>query len=207
MSIKAVVFDYGGVISFPPSSETEAELAKLTGLPADILRELNRKHRDEWDRGTLSGIEYYKDILSHKGVFLDADSLARIVQTDIDGWKRMNSATLQLMRDTKLARLTLGILSNMPNEFYEWAKDTLSIFSEAGVVVASCEYNIIKPEQGIYEKLKEKLNCEYEEIIFFDDTAVNVEKAVELGIHGFLWEGPESARKHLLDMGQVLRLI
>ena len=207
MSIKAVVFDYGGVISFPPSSEAESELAKLTGLPVEILRELNRKYRDEWDRGACTGIKYYKDILSHKGVFLDDDSLAQIVQTDIDGWKQVNPATLQLMRDLKLARLSIGILSNMPHEFYSWAKDSLSIFSEVNITVASCEYNIIKPEMGIFEKLKEKSCCEYAEIVLFDDTGINIEKANELGIQGFLWEGPESARRHLLNLGQVLRSI
>jgi putative hydrolase of the HAD superfamily len=96
------------------------------------------------------------------------------------------------MRDIKTAGLRLGILSNIPRDF---PRDRVAVFAEADIAVFSCDYGMIKPEAGIYEKLRDKAGCLYEDIVFFDDKADNVTKARELGIQAFLWEGTETARR------------
>jgi putative hydrolase of the HAD superfamily len=197
MNIKAVVFDYGGVICFMPSPEMRSELVRLSGLSAEVLWELDRKYRGEWDRGPYDGIEHYRFILAKAGVSLDDDSLARLARADIESWKHINPDTVQLMRDIKASGLRVGILSNIPHDF---PRGSVPVFAEADIAVYSCELNIIKPEAGIYEKLREKADCLYEEIVFFDDKVDNVNKAKELGIQAFLWEGAEQARKQVSGM-------
>jgi len=200
MSVKIIVFDYGGVISFMPSLELRGEIVKISGLPADVLWELDRKYRGEWDRGTYDGIGHYRFVLAKKGVVLDNESLARIARADIESWKQINPATVSLIRDIKTAGLRAGILSNMPHDF---PRDSMPEFALADVAVYSCELGIIKPEAGIYEKLREKAGCLYEEIVFFDDKVDNVHKAGELGMQAFLWEGAEQARKLVSGMTGV----
>jgi putative hydrolase of the HAD superfamily len=203
MNIKAVVFDYGGVICFPPLPEIEAEMERLTGLSVETLRELNRKYRGEYDRGTYNAKEYYKFILSSAGVFPDEAGLEKIAQTDMDGWKRINSETVRLMRDIKAAGFVLGILSNMPHDFLAWGREHIPVFGEADPAVFSCCYNLIKPEAALYEKLRERAGCACGEIVFFDDVPDNIAAARKLGIQGFVWESPEAARETLgkLDKG------
>ncbi|MDR2942372.1 MAG: HAD-IA family hydrolase [Treponema sp.] len=186
-----VTFDYGGVVCFMPSPEMRGEIARLSGLSDEVLWELDRKYRGEWDRGVYDGIGHYRFILAKEGVSLNDGSLARIVQADFESWSRINPATVKLMRDIKAAGLRLGILSNIPRDF---PRDSVSVFAEADIAVFSCDLGIIKPEAGIYEKLREKAGCAYEEIVFFDDKVDNVNKARELGIQAFLWEGAEAAR-------------
>ena len=203
MSIKIVVFDYGGVICFIPSVEMRSELVRLSGLSAEVLWELDRKYRGEWDRGTYDGIGHYRRMLANAGVSLNDESLARIVRADIDSWKHIDPAALQLMRDIKASGLRLGILSNIPRDFprdIASHSDALPVFAEADIAVYSCDLGLIKPEAGIYEKLREKAGCLYEEIVFFDDKVDNVNKARELGIQAFLWEGAEQARKQVSGM-------
>jgi putative hydrolase of the HAD superfamily len=197
LSIKAVVFDFGNVISFPPPPEAGEKLAEAAGIPLELLKELDRKHRGEFDRGRYTGAEYYKFILAEVGVFLDEQSLQNLAEIDMGGWKNMNPVTVALMRDIKAAGFTLGILSNMPHEFLVWARQNIPIFGEADQSVFSCEYDLVKPETAIYEKLKEKLGYEYGEIVFFDDLADNIKKARELGIHGFVFTDPQAAREEL----------
>ena len=194
MSIKIIVFDYGGVICFIPSIEMRNELVRLSGLSAEVLWELDRKYRGEWDRGTYDGIGHYRRMLTKAGVSLNDDSLARIVKADIDSWKHIDPDTLQLMRDIKASGLRIGILSNIPRDF---PRSSMPVFAEADIAVYSCDLGIIKPEAGIYEKLREKAGCLYEDIVFFDDKDDNVKKARELGIQAFLWEGAEQARKQV----------
>ena len=192
MSIKVVVFDYGGVICYIPSVEMRSELVRLSGLSAEVLWELDRKYRGEWDRGTYDGIGHYRFILAKAGVSLNDDSLARIARADIESWKHINPDTVKLMRDIKASGLRVGILSNIPHDF---PRSSIPVFAEADIAVYSCDLGIIKPEAGIYEKLREKAGCLYEEIVFFDDKVDNVNKAGELGIRAFLWEGADAARK------------
>jgi putative hydrolase of the HAD superfamily len=195
--IKAVVFDFGKVISLPPPPEVPEEISRITGLPAETLAELDRKHRGEYDRGRFDGKGYYKFLLSLAGVFPDDPALEKIAAIDQGGWKHINAGTVELMRDIKRAGFILGILSNMPHDFLAWGRAHIPVFTEADTAIFSCEARIIKPEPGIYEKLKNGIGCEYGEIVFFDDLPDNIKKARELGIHGILWEGPEAARAAL----------
>jgi len=194
MSVKIVVFDYGGVICFAPTAEMRGELVRLSGLSAETLWELDRKYRGEWDRGTYDGIGHYRFMLAKAGVSLNDDTLARLALADIESWSHINPDTLRLMRDIKAAGLRVGILSNIPHDF---PRSSMSVFAEADVAVYSCDIGIIKPEAGIYEELKKKAGCLYEEIVFFDDKVDNVNKARELGIRAFLWEGAGQARKQV----------
>jgi len=200
MNIKVVVFDYGGVICFTPSAEMRSELVRLSGLSADVLWELDRKYRGEWDRGTYDGIGHYRFMLEKAGVSFNDDSLARIARADIESWSHINPDTYRLMKDIKAAGLRLGILSNIPHDF---PRDSVPVFAEADVAVYSCDLGIIKPEAGIYEKLMKEAGCLYEEIVFFDDKVDNINKARELGIQAFLWEGAEQARKLVSGMAGV----
>ena len=200
MGLKIVVFDYGGVICFTPSAEMRGELVRLSGLSADVLWDLDRKYRGEWDRGTYDGIGHYRFMLAKAGVVLDDDSLSRLARADIESWSHINPDTFRLMKDIKAAGLRVGILSNIPHDF---PRDSVSVFAEADIAVYSCELGIIKPEVGIYEKLVKKAGCLHEEIVFFDDKVDNVNKARELGIQAFLWEGAGPARKLISGMAGI----
>ena len=194
MGIKAVAFDYGGVICRLPSKEISEELGTLTGLSPLFLDNLNFKYRGDYDRGACNGEEYFNDILSSAGIFLDEASLWNIARTDMEGWKVINTDTVQLMRDIKKAGVKIAIFSNMPNDFLVWARENIEIFSEVDVSIFSCEHYLVKPEKEIYELLRDKLQMNYEEIVFFDDSRENINAACELGIKGFTWENPETAR-------------
>jgi putative hydrolase of the HAD superfamily len=197
MNIKAVVFDYGKVISFPPSGENRRTLLALTGLSGEALTEMERKYRGEFDRGLYDGKSYYRALLKEGGIFLDDPVLEKLAETDAAGWKQIDAATVALMRDVKKLGFALGILSNMPHDFLAWARRHIPVFGETDAAVFSCEVNSIKPEPLIYEKLRESLGCEFSEIVFFDDLSDNVDQAGKLGIHGILWNGSEAARKDL----------
>jgi putative hydrolase of the HAD superfamily len=206
MNIKAVVFDFGKVICFPPPEENRRALLSMTGLPAETLWALDREHRGEYDRGAFDGPGYYRALLGAGGIFLDDRALAEIAETDAEGWKRINPGTTALMRDVKKLGFALGILSNMPHDFLAWARKNIPVFGEADAAVFSCEVNSIKPERLIYEKLREILGCEFSEIVFFDDLSDNVEQAEKLGIHGILWNGSEAARRDLEKIDRRFRL-
>ncbi|MDR0450092.1 MAG: HAD family phosphatase [Treponema sp.] len=195
--MRAVVFDFGKVICFPPSEENRRALCALSGLSSEVLEELDRKRRGEYDRGLCDGKGYYRILLREAGLFPDDRVLEAMAETDAEGWKRLDPASVALMRDVKRAGFSLGVLSNMPRDFLDWARTGIPLFGELDAAVFSCEVRAIKPERPIYEALRDRLGCKFDEIVFFDDVPVNVEKAAELGIRAFLWEGAGKARETL----------
>ena len=201
MSIKAVVFDYGQVISLPQDPKVIDTLAKRVGAEREKFESILWSLRSEYDRGTINSKEYYRKIISRLGVSLDDDSIDEMVKIDLESWKNINTETVRLMEDVKKAGYTLGILSNMPYDFLAWARKNIPVFSLPHISLFSCELNLIKPEKAIYEALLSMLKIESEELVFFDDKLENIKAAKAMGIKAILWESPESARRELLSLG------
>jgi putative hydrolase of the HAD superfamily len=198
MVIKAVAFDYGNVISLSPIPGTTEKLAALTGLAVETIQDFDRKNRANLlDRGVCHTREYYYRLFSFAGTAPVEENMDAIVKTDVDAWKRLNSDTVDMMRIVKGLGCKTAILSNMPGEFLNWAREAVPVFREVDAGIFSCELGTVKPEEAIYRSLREALGCGYEELVFFDDMEDNVAKAVDLGIHGFVFRGPEAAREEL----------
>jgi putative hydrolase of the HAD superfamily len=197
MSIKGVAFDYGKVICFPPEDGVREKLAGLAGVDPGAFDTLRWQYRGEYDRGTISGVEYYRDVLARAGVVRDEGVLKKMVDIDSESWSRINGGTVRLMEDVKRAGLTLGILSNMPFDFLAMARRQFPVFSLPHAGTFSCESASIKPEEKIYRDCCAALELNPDELVFFDDMPVNIEAACSLGIRGFVWQNPETARETL----------
>jgi putative hydrolase of the HAD superfamily len=198
MAIKAVVFDFGKVISLPPVPGTQEKLAALTGIPVDTLRTLDLKHRGNLlDRGICNTQEYYRRLISFAGLPPVEENMEEITRTDLDAWKRVNNETVELMRDVKGMGYKTAILSNMPHDFLVWARENIPVFSEVDAAIFSCDLNIVKPEEAIYRALVAALGCLPREVVFFDDLEDNIAAARALGIHGFVFTGSAAARREL----------
>lgn len=194
--IKAVVFDYGRVISLPPSGEEREAIAAMAGITLAQLDGLDRKRRAEYDRGFFEGRDYYRAILSDEGIFPDGEILEKMAQADMDSWKRINADTGRLMEDIRASGRAVAILSNMPFDFLAWARERIPLFTRYPGLF-SCEAGAVKPEPAIYEKLVSLLGCAREEVVFFDDLPRNVEGALSAGIRSFVFTDAASARKTL----------
>ena len=201
LTIKAIVFDYGQVISLPQDPVTIDRLAERAGVERDKFGAMLWSLRGEWDRGTINGGEYYREILSRLSVSVDDRTINDMVEMDLASWKNINAGTVALAEEIKKAGYTLGILSNMPHEFLNWARKNNPVFPLFDMGLFSCEVNLLKPEKAIYEKLISLTGAEAGELVFFDDNHENVSSARELGINAFLWKDPGSARRELLTLG------
>ena len=204
LSIKAVVFDYGQVISLPQDQTAVDRMAEMAGVERGKFVSTLWTLRDEYDRGTASSREYYRKVLAALSVDLDMNIIDEIIETDFDSWKNIDHGTVALMEDVKRAGYTLGILSNMPHDFLAWAREALPVFSLPQVGLFSCDVNLVKPEEAIYQKLLSMLGVNGEEVVFFDDKIENVKGAEILGIKAILWKNPEDARRKLLSLGVAL---
>jgi putative hydrolase of the HAD superfamily len=204
LKIKAVVFDYGQVISLPQDPAAIDRMAELAGVERKKFEPALWALRGEYDRGSIDAREYYRKIFAKLSVDVDINLIDKIIETDFDSWKNINRETVALMEDVKKAGYTLGILSNMPHDFLAWARKTLPVFSLPQVGLFSCDVNLVKPEEAIYKKLLSMLGARGEEVVFFDDIVENIKGAGSLGINAFLWKDAGNARRELLTLGVTL---
>jgi epoxide hydrolase-like predicted phosphatase len=199
--IKAVAFDYGGVISLSQDEKAMKDMADLAGIDTALMRRIYWDNRSIYDQGLVNGTEYFKNILADVGVFADPALLGQLLTRDLASWSAVNPATEKLMRDLKAAGFKIAVLSNMVQDFLDRVKATLPVLNIPDVGVYSCTVDTVKPEEKIYRILLSELGCAAEEVVFFDDMVVNVEAASRLGIQAFYWKDPESARKELEILG------
>jgi putative hydrolase of the HAD superfamily len=205
MSIKALVFDFGGVIAFFQDEKDLAAMAGKAGVAAPLMKKLYWETRYLYDQGSLSGAEYFSCLLKAAGNpqgAADRSLLAELIQMDIESWAHINPETEKFMRDAKNEGYKIAILSNMIQPFIDWARTKLPLFSQVDVGIYSCEVNEIKPHAAIYRILLDRLGCAAEETLFFDDVAENVAGAQKAGIHARLWQGAALAREELTRVGQ-----
>lgn len=201
MGIKAVVFDFGNVISHQQDPDAMGLLAAMADITEDQARDIAFNGRGEWDAGRLDGLEHYRKGFARHGVAADEGLLNAFMRADLESWASCNEETVALIGKVKAAGFTTAILSNMPHEFLASARKRWPVITGVDVGIYSCEHLLAKPERAIYDLLLSKLGLPGGEVVFFDDMPVNIEAAKGAGINGYVWTGVSAAEAILSELG------
>jgi len=197
--IKAIVFDFGNVISEPQDITCFSRMSAMSGISEEDLVTAFWKYRPDFDRGTIRGREMYRKILFDAGITgseAELDTLAeRLLAEDLGAWFHISRLVTEWGLSLQKSGYILGILSNMPVDFLEHFEKKIELFSKADVSVFSCRVDQIKPEPAIYQTLIERIGCKPDEIVFFDDIQSNIDGALQAGIRAFLWTGLEAGKR------------
>ena len=183
--IKAIIFDFGRVISSPKPSALFREYEKDLGLAPDSI---NRIMFDSplWEDAIL-GRKTAREFWFAIGPELGLKS-----REHIDAFRRryhadesINEPVLNLIRRLH-GRYKLAVLSNSPPGLVEWLAewDLLELFDE---VFCSGDESLIKPDPAAYHLILKRLGILPQEAVFIDDTAGHVEAARKIGMHGIVF--------------------
>ncbi len=184
-AIRAVIFDFGGVLGLPQDPARVATMASLCALTLEEFQTAYGRNRRELDRGTMSEEEYWGRILEIGGIAADPDLVARIEREDSLGWTRTNKIVVDWGAELRAAGYRTAILSNMPATKLSFmrASGSFGWINDFQPAIFSCEYRLVKPEPEIYQLCLDKLAIDPDKCIFLDDVPRNVEAARALGIH------------------------
>ena len=180
--IRALILDYGGVISQPQNRNNVDNILRLLGQDYDEFMQVYYDLRESYDSGQLSGEGYWVKVLRHFDLNPNGFDLSNFIQEDVNSWTRLNQEMLQYLRGNRDRIPILAMISNMVDdtlifmrEHYDW----LDLFDE---LVFSCELGVNKPEKEIYEICLQKLMIPPGECLFVDDSVKNVEGAIDSGM-------------------------
>jgi putative hydrolase of the HAD superfamily len=176
------IFDYGGVLVHHQTDEDREQMARAAGIEKVRFSELYWADRAEYDRDTVSGVEYWQQLAHAAGKTFNDRVIEELIEMDSESWMKFDEAVWEWIDQLRGAGKRVAILSNMPRELGEALKsrtDRLQIFDR---VTLSYEVRSIKPEPAIYEHCLEGLGTEPKQTLFLDDRIANIQGAEMLGI-------------------------
>jgi len=186
-ALKAVAFDYGKVLSLPPTLQQWQMLSSRFGVQPHEFQRIYWGHREELDRGTLDNIAYWQAVALDCGHRIDAAEAERLIEHDSVQWANENPEMLALARDLRRAGYITAILSNMESRLLTLIRKRLPWLDEFEVQIFSCEVGTVKPEPAIYLECCRRLGCEPHEALFLDDKKVNTEAAKRVGMESYVF--------------------
>jgi putative hydrolase of the HAD superfamily len=201
LALRAVVFDYGMVLSGPPNPAAHAALLRITGLPEAEFESRYWRDRHAYDEGKLTGLEFWQKFNRDAVLGLSPAAIDELNRWDGQMWTTQNDAMLAWVEQLKARGILTAILSNMGDNVLASIERTFTWPSRFDVRVWSFQHLMAKPEPAIYRLTLEQLGTRAEETLFLDDRAVNVDAAAALGMRVIRFSTVENLRGQLMAQG------
>jgi len=190
---RALLVDYGCVISRAQPQQAIAEMASVAELDVDEFVARYWEHRVAYDRGLDAGT-YWSTVLGNGPP--DQRSLERLVRLDVASWGILNAGTLEILTAAHRDGIALSLLSNAPYELAD-ALDghrALALFDH---LVFSARIGAVKPEPAAFAAALEVMSLRPDDVVFIDDRQENVEGAIACGLRGILFSSADQLREVL----------
>ena len=203
--IKAVLFDFGGVILSSPF-EAFARYEQENGLPDGLLRQLNATNPDsnawaalERSEVDLDGFaERFEAEAAAAGHAVDARAILGLLSGEV------RPEMVAALRAIKAAGLPLALLTNNfvtgdattmgPREE---VAEALALFDH---VIESSKAGVRKPDPAAYQLALDVLGVEARHVVFLDDLGINLKPARALGMTTIKVTDPAEALAELSDV-------
>jgi putative hydrolase of the HAD superfamily len=201
VALRAIIFDYGMVLTGPQDPESHAALLRITGLPLDRFESLYWADRHAYDEGKLTGLAFWQKFARDAGLNLSPAAIDELNHVDARMWTTQNPAMLAWQQQLKQHGLLTAILSNMGDNVLANIEREFLWIHNFDALVWSFQHQMAKPDPAIYRLVLEKLNVRPEESLFLDDKLVNIEAAQALGMHAIQFSTVDKLRADLVALG------
>lgn len=199
MSIRAVIFDLGGVLVRTEDRTSRSKLAKRLGLTYDDLSELifDSQSAHQAMRGEITTEEHWDEVC--KALGLSKEEFAR-VPAEFWGGDTLDQDLVNYLRNLRPQYKT-ALLSNAWDDLRQMIEEIWKFDDAFDHIVISAEVGLVKPDRQIYEKMLSELDVKPVEAVFVDDFPENVAGAQAAGLEAIQFISAEQA---LQDLGRLL---
>ena len=195
-TIKAVIFDWGGVLIENPTEGILRYCREVLGIGTGCMLAAYRKLIPYFQEGKISEEEFWKGVRRRTGakgvlpasLWLEAFENSYVEKKDV----------FAVAHALHARGCRTGILSNTEKPARPiMERDSYRIFDP---IVLSWEVGSAKPQRRIFEALIETLRLNPHEILLIDDVAANITAAKDLGLQGLLFTDAETLKADLADL-------
>lgn len=202
MTIKAVISDFGGVLTTPLLGSFAA-LQNETGIDAGALGRAMQRIAEregehplfELERGRISEADFLDALQRELASDLGHEpQLHRFSEIYFEALQ-VNDPMIGLMRDARARGYRMALLTNNIREWEPLWRSMLPVDEIFEIVVDSAFVGMRKPEPEIYGLTVERLGDGIgpADCLFVDDVAVNVDAARDVGMQAVHFQSNEQA--------------
>ena len=199
--IKAIAFDYGGVLKIDP----ENSLGKLI----EYLETTKEKWDEEWfkvNHLANTGQKTHEEILLFTcSKFKDTEESRNHVTEFLKAGKgkhEINNDLVEIIKALKSKGYKIALLSNYGLELRDKLKKD-GIYDLFDTIIVSAEVGCQKPDPEIFEILFTNLGMKPKEVVFVDDTPKSLENSDSIGYFPILYKDNESFKAELEEILEI----
>ena len=187
MTIEAVIFDFGGVLTSSPfDAFTRFETER--GLPIDIIRRTNAANHLEnawakFERAEVD-IDTFDKLFATESLALGAEVRGRDVLPLLQGDLRpeMVEALKRIKAQFKTGCITNNLPANAIGSMTGRSLYVAEVMVLFDHVIESAKIGLRKPDPRIYQLMVETLKVDPKTCVYLDDLGVNLKPAREMGM-------------------------
>ena len=193
--IRNIIFDIGNVLT----DFRWKEFLEDKGFDEAMVKRIAKASVqstvwNEIDRGVWSMEELMQAFIRQDP---EIEEELRRAYGDITGMVTKRAYAIPWIQELREKGYRVYYLSNFSEKAYEDCADALDFLPYTDGGILSYREQLVKPDPEIYRRLLSRYSLEAQESVFLDDTAMNVEAAERLGIHGICFRTKEQAEEEL----------
>ena len=197
--IKAVIFDFGGVLLRTESLDGRLHWEQKLGLGYRQAEEIvfNSEMGRKAQHGEISYAELWQWVGAHFGI-----SALDLQQFEVDFWAGdvLDTQLVELIRGLRPFYQT-ALISNAFNDLRDALVNQFGIADAFDVIVISSEEGVMKPNPGLYQIALERLGVQANEAVFIDDFQHNIAGAKAVGMAGIHFTPDIDLTAELIRLG------
>jgi len=194
MKIRAVFFDFGGVIQRTEYQAPRQHLAQRFGMEYDDIDKVvfNSPTARQATVGEIPVNKHWEAVA--KRLKIGKKEIAA-VENEFFAGDVVDLSILEYLRSLR-PRFVTGLISNAWSDMREYLvrKKIVDIFDHLTI---SAEVGVAKPEARIYLLALEQAQVEAGEAVFVDDVPANIEACEAVGMKGILFKDPRDSMNEL----------
>ncbi len=194
-SIKAIVFDFGGVLLKWDPHKLYRRFFDQPGQIDQFLAEINFS---SWNAEQDRGRPFAEGVAVLSSQF---PQYAHLIRAYYEHWEDSIvgpiPGTVDILNELKQAGYSLYGLSNWSIETYPRIQCKYDFFSVFDGTILSGNVKLIKPDPAIFNLTLKKINRTATECLLIDDSEANINTAKQIGFVTILFKSPEQLRTEL----------
>ena len=194
--IKAVVFDFGGVlIGWDPRNLYSRYFPDEPQAMEDFLAEISFM---DWNAQQDKGRSFSEGVASLAKQF---PHHANLINAYRENWREsitgIIDGTVEILQLLKDKGYLLYGLSNWSTETFGMVRHEFEFFNLFDEILLSGEVKLIKPEPEIFELFLQRIGKPADQCLFIDDSEPNIKTARKLGFDAVQFISPEHLKSEL----------
>ncbi|MEW6570556.1 MAG: HAD family phosphatase [Nitrospirota bacterium] len=195
--IKAVVFDFGGVLAEEGFREGLKAIGKKYGLDPDSFYTIGRElvYQTGYVTGRATEADYWSAIRQRTGIDGEDEEL----RNEILNRFIVREEMIELVKRLKSSGFVTAILSDQTN----WLEEINQVSSFSGnfdYIFNSFRLKKSKRDSLIFRDMCSAMGFEPDDVIFIDDSSENIERASAAGLVAIHFRNMQNLKRELLDL-------